>query len=224
MKAIYLCALLIALSPFSLVAQERVDGKPTELEWKSKEVNNALYWEQSPVSGKWESRKCSKMLYLGEGVNVANYHGLFTGVLDGDTYLFLDKRDYKWRYPELELEWMYARHIYAALLSSEDVQRIKSLPVGEVVTLTPAYVNDMSRANEQYSFPLFLSLTQTLKGVEPANSVPFITFKRVANSDGSEAVRFCFGAVTELIDTSYFEVSADAFSNLFIPDKKTTYK
>ncbi len=215
---------LIVLTIASLcVAQSRVDKPMPELSWKSKELNNALYWERNSKTGKWESRKCSKMLYLGEGVNVDNYHGLFLGQLDGDTYLFLDKRDYHWRYPTLQTEWMYSRHIYAALLSEEQLATLKNLPVGEAVTFTPSYVNSMSRANEEYSFPFFLSLTETLKGVESPNQVPFITVKRVVDN-GKEVVRFCFGAVTELIDISYFEVDYDKFNTLFVADNKTSYK
>lgn len=215
---------LIMLTIASLcVAQSRVDKPMPELSWKSKELNNALYWERNSKTGKWESRKCSKMLYLGEGVNVDNYHGLFLGQLDGDTYLFLDKRDYHWRYPTLQTEWMYSRHIYAALLSEEQLATLKNLPVGETVTFTPSYVNSMSRANEEYSFPFFLSLTETQKGVESPNQVPFITVKRVVDN-GKEVVRFCFGAVTELIDISYFEVDYDKFNTLFVADNKTSYK
>ncbi len=216
---------LILLTVSSLcVAQSRVDAPVPELTWKSKELNNALYWKRNSATGKWESRKCSKMVYLGEGVNVDNYHGLFLGTLNGDTYLFLDKRKYHWRYPHLETEWMYSRYIYAALLSDEQLNTLKNLPVGEQVVITPSYVNSMSRANEEYSFPLFLSLTETLKGVDSPNQVPFITFKRVINDNGTEAVRFVFGAVTELIDISYFEVDYDKFNTLFTADNKTTYK
>ena len=212
---------MLALSTLC-VAQSRVDTPAPELSWKSKELNNALYWSQSRKTGKWESRKCSKMIYLGEGINVDNYHGLFLGTLNGETYLFLDKRDYHWRYPALETEWMYSRFIYAALLSEEQLNSLKNLPVGEKVVITPTYVNKMSRAHEEYSFPLFLSLTETLKGNE-TNRVPFITLKRVSDN-GKEVVRFCFGAVTELIDISYFEVDYDKFNTLFTADNKTTYK
>lgn len=206
------------------VAQSRIDTPVPELSWKSKELNNALYWSRNSMTGKWESRKCSKMVYLGEGVNVDNYHGLFLGTLNGDTYLFLDKRDYHWRYPSLQEEWMYSRFIYAALLSEEQLASLRNLPVGEEVVITPAYINSMSRANEEYSFPLFLSLTETMKGIETPNQVPFITFKRVVDDNGKEAVRFSFGAVTELIDISYFEVDYDKFNTLFTTDNKTTYK
>ena len=204
------------------VAQSRVDSPVPELSWKSKELNNALYWSQNSKTGKWESRKCSNMTYLGGGVNVDNYHGLFLGKLNEDTYLFLDKRDYYWRYPALETEWMYTRFIYAALLSEEQSSILKNLPIGKKVVITPTYVNKMSRAHEEYSFPFFLSLTETLKGGEP-NQVPFITLKRVEDN-GKEVVRFCFGAITELIDISYFEVDYDKFNALFTADNKTTYK
>lgn len=215
---------LLAVSTLLCVAQSRVDKPAPELSWKSKELNNALYWSRNGKTGKWESRKCSKMVYLGEGVRVDNYHGLFLGTLNGSTYLFLDKRDYFWRYPTLETEWMYARHIYAALLSDEQLNTVKNLPVGKAVVITPTYVNEMSRAHEEYSFPFFLSLTETLKGVDLANQVPFITFKRVVEDNGNEVVRFCFGAVTELIDISYFEVDYNKFNTLFTADSKTTYK
>lgn len=215
--------LLLTISTLC-TAQSRVDTPVPELSWKSKELNNALYWKRNAETGKWESRKCSKMVYLGEGVNVDNYHGLFLGTLNGDTYLFLDKRNYHWRYPNLELEWMYSRFIFAALLSEEQLETLKNLPVGEKIVITPTYVNSMSRANDDYSFPLFLSLTETLKGVEEPNRVPFITIKRIVDDKGKEAVRFVFGAVTDLIDISYFEVDYDKFNTLFTADNKTTYK
>ncbi len=215
---------MLAVSSTLCVAQSRVDKPVPELSWKSKELNNALYWSQSSKTGKWESRKCSKMVYLGEGVKVDNYHSLFLGTLNGDNYLFLDKRDYYWRYPTLETEWMYARTIYAALLSTEQLDALKNLPVGKAVVITPSYINNMSRGHEEYSFPFFLSLTETMKEVDPDNQVPFVTFKRVVEDNGKEVVRFCFGAVTELIDISYFEVDYDKFNTLFTADSKNTYK
>lgn len=224
MKIKAIVSLLLLTMSTLCVAQSRVDAPVPELSWKSKELNNALYWKRNAATGKWESRKCSKMVYLGEGVNVDNYHGLFLGTLNGDTYLFLDKRNYHWRYPNLELEWMYSRFISAALLSEEQLTTLKNLPVGEKVVITPTYVNSMSRANEEYSFPLFLSLTETQKGIDEPNRVPFITVKRIVYDSGKDVVRFVFGAVTDLIDISYFEVDYDKFNTLFTADNKTTYK
>lgn len=224
MKIKAVVSLLLLTISMLCMAQSRVDAPVPELSWKSKELNNALYWKRNAQTGKWESRKCSKKVYLGEGVNVDNYHGLFLGTLNGNTYLFLDKRDYHWRYPNLELEWMYSRFIYAALLSEEQLTTLKNLPVGEKVVITPTYVNSMSRANEEYSFPLFLSLTETQKGIDEPNRVPFITVKRIVDDNGKEAVRFVFGAVTDLIDISYFEVDYDKYNTLFTADNKTTYK
>jgi len=218
-----LTTVLFLFSIVLAMGQERVDGSIAELSWKSKEIKKALYWSQNSKTGKWESRKCTKLVYLGEGVNVDNFHNLFTGIYEGHRYLFLDKRHYFWRYPALKQEWVWERTMYAALLSDEDWNSMKGLTNGQTLIVKPSFTNDLSRAHNEYSFPFFLKLTETLRSCEdkPSN-IPFITLRRFVGSDGKDVVRFCFGAVTELIDISYFEIPYTTYELLFQPDEKNS--
>lgn len=53
-----------------------------------------------------------------------------------------------------------------------------------------------------------------------------ILLKRVVGSDGRDVVRFLLypHAMSELIESCYFEVAFDVYKNLFTADKKTSYK
>lgn len=237
--------LLLVFATLSLVcsAQNRVDDPAPELSFKSQSIKKALYWEQN--NGKWESRKNNKLVYLGEGVDVENFEALFIGEFSGHRYLFLDKHDYFWLYPNLQSTWYQTRTMHMALLSDKDFDTFKNLEVGKVFVFAPSFTQSMSKANDNYSFPFFLSLHDNLLSAEETMyntylriegkpvadaywrdkypEVPFMTIKRVASKEG-DVVRFRFGAVTELIDACYFEVPYSDWMKLFLGDKSNSYK
>ena len=248
MKNRIITTFVAALSIINCMAQDRVDGQPAQLSYKSKEIKSALYWEQNSRTGKWESRKNNKLVYLGEGVVVDNFQSLFIGDYAGHRYLFLDYMKYSWRYPALEKEWIYSRTLMQALLSEEDYRQLSSINTGETVVIMPRFYTEMFKGHREYSFPFFLELGETLrsasetlyKSYEKSYSTDFaermyikdyppitlITVKRVQSSDGSDIVRFRVypHSMKELIDKFYFEVSYSTYQNLFTEDKKKTYK
>lgn len=69
-------------------AQSRTNSNPAALSYKSKEINSALYWQQSSKTRRWESRKNTKRVYLGEGVAVNNFNSIFIGEYNNKRYLF----------------------------------------------------------------------------------------------------------------------------------------
>lgn len=90
----------------SISAQDRVNKEPEQLSYKSKEIKNAMYWHQNSETGQWESRKNTKLIYLGEGVAIENFNSLFMGDYKEKRYLFLDFKEYSWHYPALQKEWI----------------------------------------------------------------------------------------------------------------------
>ena len=62
-------------------AQSRTNSAPAMLSYKSKEINSALYWQQSSKTGRWESRKNTKRVYLGEGVAIENFNSIFLSLI-----------------------------------------------------------------------------------------------------------------------------------------------
>ena len=84
--------LLFIATIVSLVgnAQSRTNSDPTALSYKSKEIKSALYWQQNSKTGRWESRKNTKRIYLGEGVAIENFNSIFIGEYNNKRYLFLD--------------------------------------------------------------------------------------------------------------------------------------
>lgn len=248
MKKLFLIVFMAVIASLNSQAQDRIDSKPNSLSYKSKEITAALYWQESSKTGKWESRKNTKLIYLGEGVAVDNFNSIFIGEYQEQRYLFLDFRKYSWRYPELKLDWMYSRTIMAALLSNEDYSRLSSISAGETLTITPRFYHDMFKGHAEYSFPFFLSLGETLRSSSETlyasnkkayredyaerewkkdyPTINFIILKRVVGSDGRDVVRFVLypHALGELIDSAYFEVDYAVYRNLFTKDKKQSYK
>lgn len=216
--------LFAVFAALSLVcsAQTRVDTPAPELSFKSQPIKKALYWEQN--NGKWESRKNNKLVYLGEGVDVENFEVLFCGVFSGCRYMFLDKYDFFWRYPVTQVEWSRARTMHMTLVSDSDWEALKGIKFDNPVVVSSIYQHSMSKAHEEYSFPLFLSIGETLCDLGTKETgVPVFIAKRV-KSDAGDVVRFRFGAVTELIDAAYFEVPYSEWEKLFVADKSNSYK
>ena len=242
---ILVAAIITAFNGFS---QDRVDKTPEQLSYKSKEVSEALYWSQSSKTGKWESRKNTKLIYLGEGVAIDNFNNLFIGEYKNKRYLFLEYRKYSWRYPNLKQEWIVSRTIMAGLLSDEQYNQMDSLAIGQTLTVIPQFYNSMFKGHAEYSFSMFLSLCETLRsstetmansykserGDEAAESywrneyplIHYIILKRVSGSNGKDVVRFALypKAAEELIDNFYFEVEYSVYRNLFTKDKNNKYK
>lgn len=248
MKRIFMLLLVVLITSANSIAQDRTNTTPTQLSGKSKEIKSALYWQQNRKTGKWESRKNTTLVYLGEGVAVDNFNCLFIGEYAGRRYLFLDFKEYGWRYPALQMEWIVYRSIMAAHLSDIDYTRMGNIKDGEIITITPRFYHKMSKGHAEYSFPFFLSLGETLysstetmyqsytrtNGKDYAERywkseyplLYFIVLKRVITSDGRDVVRFTLypHAASELIDTCYFEVDFTVYQNLFTADKKNSYK
>lgn len=138
--------------------------------------------------------------------------------------------------------------IMAALLSEADYSSMSNIEPGQVITITPRFYHKMFKGHAEYSFPFFLSLGETLcsssetmyKSYARTNGedyaerywkseyplLYFIVLKRVVGSDGRDVVRFLLypHAMSELIESCYFEVAFDVYKNLFTADKKTSYK
>lgn len=237
----------IAIS-LSSVGQERINSKPASLSYKSKEIKSALYWEQNRKTGQWESRKNTTLVYLGEGVAIDNFNSLFIGDYKGHRYLFLDFKEYSWRYPSLQMEWIVSRTIMAAILSKEDYDNLHGISDGELLIIKPRFYHKMFKGHPEYSFPFFLSLGETLRsssetlyqsnkkayGEDYAERlrqkdcppIDFIVIKRTTEADGRDVIRFTLypHALPELINSSYFEVAYSTYQNLFTEDKKRNYK
>lgn len=248
MKRIFTVLWAIFIISANSIAQDRINTAPAQLSEKSKEIKSALYWQQDGETGKWESRKNTTLVYLGEGVAVDNFNSLFIGEYAGRRYLFYDFKEYSWRYPVLQIEWIVSRTIMAALISENDYQHMKNIRAGEIVTITPRFYHKMFKGHAEYSFPFFLSLGETLyssaqtmyqsyartNGEDYAERywkseyplLYFVVLKRVTNDDGHDVVRFVLypHAASELIDSCYFEVEFAVYKNLFTADKKKNYK
>lgn len=248
MKRIFMLLSAVFITSVSIIAQERINTVPAQLTEKSKEIKLALYWQQDKKTGKWESRKNTTLVYLGEGVAVDNFNSLFIGEYAGRRYLFYDFKEYSWRYPVLQTEWIVSRTIMAALISENDYQRMSNIKTDEIVTITPRFYHKMFKGHAEYSFPFFLSLGETLcssaetmyKSYARTNGedyaeryweseyplLYFMVLKRVTMDDGRDVVRFVLypHAASELIDSCYFEVEFAVYKILFTADKKKSYK
>ena len=74
------------------MAQDRNNAAPAQLATKSKEIKSALYWQQDRKTGKWESRKNTTLVYLGEGVAVDNFNSYSSeSMQDDDTFFVISK-------------------------------------------------------------------------------------------------------------------------------------
>ena len=145
--------LLFMATIVSLVgnAQSRTNSDPTALSYKSKEIKSALYWQQSSKTGRWESRKNTKRVYLGEGVAIENFNNKFIGEYNNKRYLFLDFYRYFWRYPALKKEWMYSRTIMAALLTDDDYSHLSSLATNQTLSIIPRFYHSMYKGHAEYT-------------------------------------------------------------------------
>lgn len=212
MKQLSIIILAVIAFSTNCMAQDRNNAAPAQLATKSKEIKSALYWQQDRKTGKWESRKNTTLVYLGEGVAVDNFNSLFIGEYAGRRYLFCDFKEYSWRYPVLQTEWIVSRMIMAALLSEADYSSMSNIEPGQVITITPRFYHKMFKGHAEYSFPFFLSLGETLcsssetmyKSYARTNGedyaerywkseyplLYFIVLKRVVGSDGRDVVRF----------------------------------
>lgn len=248
MKKVFFLLFMATIVTLIGNAQSRTNSNPAALSYKSKEINSALYWQQSSKTGRWESRKNTKRVYLGEGVAVNNFNSIFIGEYNNKRYLFLDFYRYSWRYPALKTEWMYSRTIMAALLTDDDYNHLSSLATNQTLSIIPPFYHRMFKGHAEYSFPFFLSLGETLLsstktlyesnkkayGEKYANKewkkeyppINFIVLKRITNSNDQDVVRFTLypTALPELIDHTYFEVNYSVYKNLFTEDKKINYK
>lgn len=206
-------------------AQDRVDAAPEQLTSKSQEIKNALFWEQNK-NGKWVSRKNTKRPYLGEGVAVENFNSTFIGTYKNVRYIFVDAFGYQWRYPNLEMEWIMVRLMYAFELTESQYSDLKALKQNETVSVITKRHNNMFMGSSDYSFPFFLKLTDTLISAGNEESPEYAICAKRTMSDGKDVVRFLLApkCLPELLDLNYFEVTYEEFQKLFIQDKNNTYK
>ncbi len=208
------------------------------LSFRSKAIDNAMYWEQD--GGLMKGRKCDKLEYLGEGVACENFETMYTGNFEGRPYLFVERHDYYWQYPDLRLEWRHKNMIYQVLLSEDDLNRLDSLKTGETYSVVPRFYNAMCTDKRDYTFLFFLMMSKELlssaevmyssyertdgrdraerywQGQYPPE--PFITVRRVTSTEGKDVVRFRFGSLVELLDSFYFEVPYKDWRRLFEAD------
>lgn len=229
MKKIFLLMTVWAFVTATAFSQDRTDTTPEILSGKSKEITKALFWNKNSKTGKWVSVKNNARPYLGEGVHSDNFNTLFIGEYKEHKYLFIDFFNGQWRYPNLELEWMYFRHILAGLLSDEQYDCLKNIKSGETYSVISKFSNEMFKGSDDYSPSFFLSLTETLRSAneitEETKPIYLITVKRTV-SGGNDVIRFILypHAISELIDFNYFEVTYDEYNKLFTPDKNTKFK
>lgn len=247
MRTKLILTVISILIGFNLIAQDRIDSAPKQLSYKSKEIKKALYWEKNSSTGKWESRKNSKLVYEGEGIAVDNFLSVFVGDYANNRYIFLDYMKYYWQYPNLKIDWSLSRAIMAALITNDDYNKMDSLSINQVLTITSDFYEFMWKSDREYSFPFFISMNETLRSatstladsyereVKGAGkrhwsseypTIQFITFKRVVDSNGKDVVRFRVypHAIPDLIDTFYFEIDYSTYRNLFIKAEKNLYK
>lgn len=246
MKRLFSLYLLLSIFFPFVFSQDRIDSEPASLSYKSKEIKKALYWSKNKKTGKWVSRKNTVRPYFGEGIHSDNFNVIFIGDYNGFRYLFLDYWQGQWRYPALEQEWLYYRYLYQALLSKSDYNRMDSLKVGEVLTICPRFYSKMFKGRD-YSFSSCLTSTERLRSASFAlyNSykkeygesfakkrweddnplIYYVCFKRTT-SNGNDVVRFRVfpSALSELINSEYFEISYSEYRKLFTSDEKLTYK
>lgn len=147
MKQLSIIILAVIAFSTNCMAQDRNNAAPAQLATKSKEIKSALYWQQDRKTGKWESRKNTTLVYLGEGVAVDNFNSLFIGEYAGRRYLFCDFKEYSWRYPVLQTEWIVSRMIMAALLSEADYSSMSNIEPGQVITITPRFYHKMFKGH-----------------------------------------------------------------------------
>lgn len=159
----FILLLLVSLCTLGIHSQDRVDKKAAQLSSKSCEITNALYWKNNSKTGKWESRKNTKFVYEGEGVRVPMFHDIFIGQYEGYRYLFIDYNHYRWKYPNLEEEWVFQRNLFSGLLTDEYYNKMDSIQPNELLIVKSRFTYEIYKGSYDYSFPLFLSVTETLR-------------------------------------------------------------
>ncbi len=241
MKKILMCAICL-LCIISVKSQDRINERPMTLTYKSKEIKRANYWSQE--NGIWKSRLNTARPYL-VGVQSDNFKSIFVGDIDSLKFIFIDYFKAKWKYPNLELEWTYYPMIQACLISNDSYEKLKNIQQGQIVGIQSGYYFEMCKSGQEYSFPLFLEITETLYSTKRLlcgkdcsddawrEEYPMqyaLIAKRVL-SENKDIVRFhCLLPVlfiTEyrpFIESYYFEVSYDEFIKLFESDKSLLHK
>lgn len=169
MKRILMLVTLLILPLSIATAQDkassvdRVDKAPASLSYKSKNLTKALYWYQDPSTGKWVKRSNTKLGRFVDGVKVPNFKALFIGDYEGRRYLFIDYYKYRYKYPTLEQDWLAYRTLLQAELTEQDYTQLRDVAVGDTVVVETRSYHDMFKGHEEYSFPLFLELGETLR-------------------------------------------------------------
>ena len=64
MKQVFFLLFMATIVSLAGNAQSRTNSTPAMLSYKSKEINSALYWQQSSKTGRWESRKTQNAYIL----------------------------------------------------------------------------------------------------------------------------------------------------------------
>jgi hypothetical protein len=232
MKKIWF-SLLVVLAT-TVVAQDRIDEKPTSLTYKSKEIRYALFWERNPKKGKWESRINTDRPYYGEGKFSSNFNSIFFGKIDSLTFLFIDYWDGRFKYPNLKLEWTYYKSLKSALITDSDYEAMKNIQYGETLKIFSKFTDYAFKGDVGYSFSVFLddikrSYSSFIKDIEQGYELYLtsliMTIKRV-KSEGKDVVRFRVypDANYKLIDSCYFEIPYNDFQVLFKSDSRLRYK
>lgn len=230
-------------------AQDRVNEAPKTLSYKSKEIRRIYYWEKQ--NGKWKSRFCYTFPHL-SGVQSDNFSSIFIGNIDSLKFLFIDYNKAEYKYPNLEMDWTYYRKIRASLISDEDYANLKNIQQGEIVRVITRFSNEMYKNHQEYSFPLFLKLTETLYSAEKTlyklNCKEFgqdyadnhwkstypeectLLVKRTT-SENKNVVRFNILIPVLALSTShpfpenyYFELPYEKYMELFDADRNVRYK
>lgn len=249
MKKILMCTIGVLCIMVNAQSQDRVNEQPKTLTYKSKEIKRANYWSQE--DGMWKSRSNTARPYL-SGVQSDNFKSIFIGDIDSLKFIFVDYYKAQYKYPTLELEWTYYPTIQACLISKESYEELRNIGIGQIVGVRSNYYWEMNKSNQEYSFPLFLKLTEQSystdrllyeiakedNGKDYADNIwrgkypeqYAIIVKRVL-SENEDVVRFhCLlpilfiSEMKPFIESWYFEIPYSEFLNLFEPDKTRSHK
>jgi len=233
MKKILLLFCLIAV-PLANYSQDRVDDAPTVLDYKSKELRKALYWEKNS-SGKWVSRANNKIQFQ-SGVQSSNLTSLFWGKIDNVMMIFFEYQKGQYRYPHLKSDWEYYPRIYSAIVDMGEYNNLKDIQPNQILYIISDFSNDMSKWHPEYNFSLFLDLTQTLYKtsitLKEKRSTLYILAAQRTTSKGKDVVRFDIlpfpiapaMGIPDLNTYGYFEVAYKSFMEIFEEDTSKKYK
>ena len=229
-------------------SQSRKNEKEISLDYKSKEITSAKYWQNS--NGKWKSRSNKKLSYV-SGIQDDNFNSIFIGELDTLKCFFIDYFKGEYRYPHIEKDWRFRRSLFCGIITDNDCNNLKNIQQNQEVNIITNFSNEMYKDHMEYRFSFFLSITKTLyssslvvydsyiktdgedyakrKYKEDYPPKYIFAVKRTMN-EGEDVVRFCvFPAYLDLgkpilIDSFYFEIPYNKYLELFVSDKNTNYK